>query len=571
MIPAMARSKEEGGPGDIDVARWREIAFERIHRWGALVAVLVSVLVALGGGMNAGTTVSVCTVLMVPLLYALRSRVSARARAASFAAAMFAIAIVNFALVGFTPNFSLVFVLSSVAVAIWFGPRAAVGVALGSVAIVWAAAIVRVTTHWEPPLHDLLHGSPVNLLRMATAYTVLILLVVASIAYAIATIDRHALERATAEAARRTAEQALVESQKLELVGRIASGVAHDFNNALTIILAWADILRGDRGSATVGLDAIRQAALSSAQMTRRLLVFARHGAPDTRPLFLEHHLAETARTLGRVLPENIEVAVAVDDVPPVAADPGALDQAILNLALNARDAMPDGGTLTLGAVRGDSPAWVGVRVTDTGVGMDAATQARLFEPFFTTKGSRGTGLGLTSVRTVTHELGGRVEVTSAPGRGTAFTLWLPAATRAALATETPRGTPIVRTATILLVEDDPALRQVMAAALRGVGHEVLEAGTVDAGLEIARRMRGEIALLCTDGIVPGGSIRRLVDGFRELYPAAPVLLCSGYLAPDVPSADELGASVLAKPFEARALLARVGELLADRPAAAAS
>jgi signal transduction histidine kinase/ActR/RegA family two-component response regulator len=570
MILSMATSKVEGEPGADDVGRWREIAFERIHRWGALVAIIVSVLVGLGGGIDVATTLAVCTVMMVPLLYALRSRVSPRARAASFAVAMFVVAIVNFALVGFSPNFPLVFVLSAVAVAIWFGPRAAVGVALGSVAIVWAAAIYRVTTHWEPPMHGLLHGSPVNLFRMALAYTVLILLVVASIAYAIATIDRHARERATAEAARRAAEQALVESQKLELVGRIASGVAHDFNNALTIILAWADILRSDRRDATVGLDAIRQAALSSAQMTRRLLVFARHGAPEKKPLFLEHHLAETARTLGRVLPENIAVVVACDDVPPIAADPGALDQAILNLALNARDAMPDGGTLTLGAVRGDG-AWVGVRVVDTGVGMDAATQTRLFEPFFTTKGNRGTGLGLTSVRTVTHELGGRVEVTSAPDRGTTFTLWLPAAARAALPTETPRGTPIVRTATILLVEDDPALRQVMAAALRSVGHEVLEAGTVDAGLEIARRMRGELGLLCTDGIVPGGSVRRLVEGFRELYPAAPVLLCSGYLAPDVPSAEDLGASSLAKPFEASALLARVGELLAERPAAAAS
>jgi two-component system cell cycle sensor histidine kinase/response regulator CckA len=562
----------KAGDGGDDPGSWREVAFERIHRWGALTAFIVAVLTALGGGIDLGTALAIAPIMVVPLLYLLRSRVSPAGRAASFAIAMFAIAIANFALVGFTPNFSLVFVLSALTVAISFGPRAAMGVALASVATVWAAATFRVVTGWEPPMHGLLHGSPVNLLRMATAYTILIMLVVASIAYAIAVIDRHARERAAAEAAQRAAERALVQSQKLELVGRLASGVAHDFNNALTVILAWADILRAERGNPAVGLDAIRQAAQSSAQMTRRLLVFARHGAPEKKPVFLEHHLAETGRTLGRVLPEHIRLEVACDDVPPIAADAAALDQALLNLALNARDAMPDGGTLTLGAVRGDPPdAWVGVRVSDTGVGMDAATQARLFEPFFTTKGSRGTGLGLSSVRAVTAELGGRVEVTSAPGRGTTFTLWLPALPRGGVATATPRGTPIVRSAPILLVEDDPALRQVMAAALRSVGHEVLEAGTVDAGLEIARRMRGDIGLLCTDGIMPGGGVRRLVAGVRELFPAVAVLMCSGHLAPDVPSPEELGASFLAKPFEATALITRVGELLAERPAVAAS
>jgi signal transduction histidine kinase len=562
----------KAGDGGDDPGGWREVAFERIHRWGAVTALIVSVLTALGGGIDLGTALAIAPIMVVPLLYLLRSRVSPAGRAASFAVAMFVIAIINFALVGFSPNFSLVFVLSALTVAISFGPRAAMAVALASVATVWAAATFRVVTGWEPPMHGLLHGSPVNLLRMAAAYTILIMLVVASIAYAIAVIDRHARQRTAAEAAQRAAERALVQSQKLELVGRLASGVAHDFNNALTIILAWADILRAERGNPAVGLDAIRQAAQSSAQMTRRLLVFARHGAPEKKPVFLEHHLAETARTLGRVLPEHITVEVVCDDVPPVAADAGALDQALLNLALNARDAMPDGGTLTLGAVRGAPPdAWVGVRVTDTGVGMDAATQARLFDPFFTTKGSRGTGLGLSSVRAVTEELGGRVEMTSAPGRGTTFTLWLPALPRGGVATATPRGTPIVRSATILLVEDDPALRQVMAAALRGVGHEVLEAGSVEAGLEIARRLRGDIGLLCTDGIMPGGGVRRLVAGVRELFPGVAVLMCSGHLAPDVPSPEELGASFLAKPFEATALITRVGEVLAERPAVAAS
>jgi CheY-like chemotaxis protein len=230
---------------------------------------------------------------------------------------------------------------------------------------------------------------------------------------------------------------------------------------------------------------------------------------------------------------------------------------------------MPDGGTLDIRTLRGSPRAaaggesWVGLEVGDSGTGMDAATQARLFEPFFSTKGARGTGLGLASVRAITTEFGGTVEVDSALGRGTRFTLWFPARPDAATADTSTVPPPRVRRVTILLAEDDPAVRRVMASTLRGAGHEVLDAGSVDAAIDIARRARGTIALLCTDAVMPGGGLRPLVDAFRELFPGAPVLVCSGYLSPDLPTPGELDAAFLAKPFAPDALIAKVHELLA--------
>ena len=276
---------------------------------------------------------------------------------------------------------------------------------------------------------------------------------------------------------------------------------------------------------------------------------------------------------LERVLPESICVSVHVEgSVPSIFADPGEMQQVLLNLSLNARDAMPDGGELRLCAQlvkdgeREDLPPgdWVLISVSDDGVGMDEATRARIFEPFFTTKGELGTGLGLSVVYGIAGRSGGHVLADSAPGCGATFSLLLPPSSSEevrAFSERVPAAK--TRTGTILVAEDQPAVRDWMVTVLRAAGHTVLVADSGNVALEIARRYRGSIDLLCTDGVMPGMSSARLISEYRALFPAGQVLLCTGH-------SDEVirrpllfaDAHYLQKPFNAATLNRKVAEAL---------
>jgi signal transduction histidine kinase/CheY-like chemotaxis protein len=386
-------------------------------------------------------------------------------------------------------------------------------------------------------------------------------------------------ERARAEEEQRRAEASARSAEHLEAIGRLAEGVAHDFNNQLLVILSWTDLLAdAPEDERREGLAEIRTAASHASQLTRRLLAFAKKDTYQPRVLDLDAAVASLAGSLRRVLRSDIHVDHRRTAVPPVLLDEAALGHVLLNLAVNAGDAMPDGGSLILSTrllssdelpedVPDPAASYVALRVQDSGEGMDAATRARIFEPFFTTKApGKGTGLGLAGVYGIVVQAGGFIQVESEPGRGSAFTLAFP---RCDQAKKTPSVAPLGQRSvgrSVLLVELEESVRRAMATALRTAGLRVVEAADVEQGLVAARRHRGEIDLLCTDAVLPGEGVQRLIDGVMELYPRAMVLVCSGH-GDDLLRARGMGSAsveLLRKPFSGDQLVARIDALIGD-------
>ena len=403
-----------------------------------------------------------------------------------------------------------------------------------------------------------------------------------------AAADRERLEqeqRLKAEAERHAAEQRAAQAERLEAIGRLAGGVAHDFNNLLVVIMSWADLLQRARSDEErhEGLEAIRDASSQAAQLTRQLLAYARQEVVNPTAVDVDAVIATTMKSLRRLMPDDIALEHQGSGGARALVDAGQLGQVLLNLASNARDAMPRGGTLTFRTrvvrppdVPPGAPdpgaAYLALDVVDTGVGLDEATRARIFEPFFSTKErARGTGLGLASVQGIVTQARGWVAVASKPGAGACFTVALPLAQAAAAAPEVvapASADAAAKTARILLVEDEDSVRETMARALREAGFEPVEARDAEEALELARRARAPLDLLCTDGVMPGLPTHILIDGFRKLFPGAPVLLCSGYVAEELLRRGIAEGSVvmLAKPFTAETLTGKVRDLLAATP-----
>ena len=375
-----------------------------------------------------------------------------------------------------------------------------------------------------------------------------------------------------AEREREELREALQEAQRLESIARLASGVAHDFNNMLTVIRGFTGLLskqlRDEALRAEV--DEIDHAATRAAELTRQLLAFGRRQVLLPRTVSLSDLVRRMRKMLRRLLPASIaiEVDLAEDDCP-VHADPGQLEQVIANLAVNARDAMPAGGTLTL-AVRGasrDERDWVIVEVRDDGVGMDDETLARIFEPFFTTKSpDRGTGLGLSSVDGVVHQSGGFMEVDSAPHQGSSFRIWLPRAT-GALDEDTQRQSQIPAVGGgehLLVVEDEPSLRRVLDRTLAGLGYRVTTASSAEEALRLAGRMDAPPDAVVTDIVLPGMHGAELARELRHRWPSLRVLFTSGYAEQSVLASIPRGpgSAFLQKVFTPSELLAAVRALL---------
>jgi PAS domain S-box-containing protein len=384
--------------------------------------------------------------------------------------------------------------------------------------------------------------------------------------------------------ARNLLEEQLRRSQKLEAVGQLAGGVAHDFNNLLTVILGYCQLLRAELQDAHPfrrEIDEIHRAAESAARLTAQLLAFSRKQVTQPRLMDINEQLASIDRMLRRLLREDIVMAMLrAEGIPPVRIDPGHLEQVIVNLVVNARDAMPDGGRLTIetaDALLDDAYAAMheGVRpgryamlaVTDSGVGMDAETRRRMFEPFFTTKGpGRGTGLGLSTVYGIVKQAGGHIWLYSEPGRGTTFKVYLPAAGRAA---EAPPPPLVSETAaggaeTILLVEDEDAVRGLALQALRARGYQVIETRDGGEALEVAARRRGSIDLVVSDVVMPNMGGPDLVRRLRASRPELRAILMSGYTdnAMELPDDARGGMAFLGKPFTLDALVRKVREVL---------
>jgi two-component system cell cycle sensor histidine kinase/response regulator CckA len=359
-------------------------------------------------------------------------------------------------------------------------------------------------------------------------------------------LRRAVAEATTARTAAERLEAQLLQSQKMEAIGRLAGGVAHDFNNMLTVIISYTDLVlsESDLGDGTrTDLVQVRSAADRAAVLTRQLLAFSRKQVLHPVVLDVNDVVGSVITMLARVMPENIRLSSTLGtSLDTTFVDRGQLEQVLMNLAVNARDAMPDGGSLTIetanamldethaGVHGGSTGAHVMLSMRDTGIGMDAATRERIFEPFFTTKPiGQGTGLGLATVYGIVQQSGGSIYVYSEPGQGTIFKVYLPAhraVTEARVESVAP--TSSSEPLTILLVEDDPAVRNATRAVLRSLGHAVSVAQDAAAALD---RIRAGIPfdVVVTDAVMPGQSGLDLAEILATERPDLPIVLMSGY------------------------------------------
>jgi two-component system cell cycle sensor histidine kinase/response regulator CckA len=384
---------------------------------------------------------------------------------------------------------------------------------------------------------------------------------------------------------RRQLEEQFRQAQRMEAVGRLAGGVAHDFNNLLTVIGGYGELALEDLPTNTPAREAVGEmvaAGVRAAALTRQLLAFSRKQVLEPRVLDLNTIVATVDKMLRRLIGEDIDfVTVPAPDLGRVWADAGQIEQVLMNLAVNARDAMPRGGKLTIETANIDLDAayarhhvtvrpgpYVMLAVSDTGTGMDEATIARIFEPFFTTKEQgKGTGLGLSTVYGIVQQSGGTISVDSIPGRGTSFKIYLPRTDSRSEPERigTPPGQSVVSgRETVLLIEDEPAVRRLARDILAGKGYTVLEGTDTEEGLRLAREHPGPIHVIVTDVVMPGMSGPDFIMHARALLPSVKVLFMSGYSDEAVTHHGilEQGAAFLAKPFTAASLLNKVVEVL---------
>jgi two-component system, cell cycle sensor histidine kinase and response regulator CckA len=383
---------------------------------------------------------------------------------------------------------------------------------------------------------------------------------------------------------RKRIEQQLRQAQKMEAVGQLAGGIAHDFNNLLMVILGYANVLSAHPD---VGEDLqrkvkeISKAGNRAASLTRQLLAFSRQQVLEPKVLNMNSVVEDVKKMLRRLIKEDIALLTDLDPaLGRMKADQGQIEQVIINLAVNARDAMPQGGTLTIKtnnievgetSMTTHEPmprgSYIGLTVSDTGTGMDAETQSHAFEPFFTTKEQgKGTGLGLATVYGVVKQSGGFIRLTSQVGQGTTFEIFFPRVSE--LVEDFPKDTN--RTSltggseTILLVEDDKALRALILSSLREAGYTVIEASEGVAALKIATRQAGAIDLVLTDVVMPGMSGTQMAEKISAEYPHTKILYMSGYSESAGGHQEILrqGRTLLQKPFDLRSLARQVREIL---------
>ena len=357
-------------------------------------------------------------------------------------------------------------------------------------------------------------------------------------------------------------EQWARQNLKLEALGRLAGGIAHDFNNLLTAIMGYADLAMEKSSTSRSEIDEIRHAANSAADLVRQLLAFSRKQVLEARPLNLNKAVADVQKILRRLIPEDIDLCCRLSPDPVIIhADAVQIEQVIMNLVLNARDAIKENGQITVSVATVPGEKLAQLCVADTGVGMDETTREHLFEPFFTTKEvGKGTGLGLATVYGIIQQSGGTVAVQSEPGRGSIFTVVLPLTDKhhsiAALSADLPG--PPAGTESVLLVEDQDNVRRSLTAGLAALGYEVLPAASPSDAIEIARSPSRRIDALVTDIVMPFMNGKSLAAHICALRPNIPTVFISGY-----PLGHEaMVADVMAKPFHCYQLAARLREVI---------
>lgn len=380
-------------------------------------------------------------------------------------------------------------------------------------------------------------------------------------------------------------EEQLRQAQKMDAIGRLAGGIAHDFNNILTAILGYSDLVLGQVQDPTIRaeVEEIRLAGERAAALTGQLLAFSRKQTVEPRTLNLNVVTAEMDKMLQRVIGDDVKLVTQLDPaLGSTQADPGRIEQILLNLAVNARDAMPRGGKLTIKTANMEldeayakahvdvTPGrYVMLAVSDTGTGMDAATRERVFEPFFTTKAEgKGTGIGLATVYGIVKQANGHVWLYSDVGKGTTFKIYFPRSDEAPIETGSTEACANTGHETVLVVEDEAALRRLLLLSLETQGYRVLEASNGNEALAVARSCPDGIDLVLSDSVMPGLPVDQLLGEIRTLRPGTRILLMSGYAGEAIVRHGILpvGTPFLQKPFAVQALLRRVREVL-DTPA----
>jgi PAS domain S-box-containing protein len=411
----------------------------------------------------------------------------------------------------------------------------------------------------------------------------------------IAAVSRDVTTRKRADADKAKLQEQLFQAQKMESVGRLAGGVAHDFNNMLTVINGYSRLLLGRLKTDDPlrdGLEEIRKAGEHAARLTQQLLTFSRKHIRQPSLIDLNRVVSGIRPMLTRMVGENVELSLNLNpEAMTVCADPHQLEQVVMNLAVNARDAMPRGGRIVIETTlveRGEGPApenqsptetavrpvsYIVLAVSDNGVGMNEETRRRAFEPFFTTKEvGKGTGLGLSMVHGIVEQNGGCIEIDSEPGRGTTFRIYLPKAAGTATDEKAPEAAlKIGGTEIVLVVEDREDVRKYAASALETYGYRVIQAGNAGEALSICERERGRIDLVLTDVVMPNLSGRELADRLRVRWPEMKILFMSGYTE-DATLREGLvegKADFIQKPFDPEQLAVKIRKVLGapDRPA----
>ena len=565
----------------LETGSWREQLMLTLTHWGAIFGGVIAIgvtiralafdFVDVSHPAFAAMFVGYGAIVALRLLPGLPYHV----RAVTLSAACFIAAGGAILLRGLAPAPVLLVGLGVLIAALFLGRAGMLG------GLLLAGAIVAIVGRPEPPEAFNPWSNAIDVVCVAGVLTVLVQFVVSRLERSLEHSSQ-ALERLQSEQALREhaqdqltrAQATLQQTQKLDAVGRLTGGVAHDFNNTLQVVLGWTELLRSETHPQQIqdGIEQIRASAERSRGLTRQLLAFSRPELNQPTRVELHAFLPALVKSYRRLLPDDISIVARTVDGLAILMDEGHLSQVLLNIVLNARDAMPAGGTIAVIAKfipRAELPSMadgfdngaVEIEVTDTGTGMDEETRSRVFEPFFTTKGKRGTGLGLSTAYGVVQLARGVVDIHSERGKGTSVRLFFPPLRGSADAQPAgrPPSLPSVEQA-VLLAEDDSGVRTTLARALRQAGHRVVEVSDVEAGRVVVRARGAEFDVLVTDGIMPGGSTRQLIDDFLMARPDGRVVVCSGYIDDEL-SIRDLGEQTfefVQKPFSPSELVARL-------------